>query len=281
MNTELPKIDIPEDMIIDTIRSHTTGILSSYTNFPCRLKAQIWVLCTGGQLEASINLTRFTVKKGDFITLLPGTILQIHRIEGDWEVYFMGFSSAFIDSIQISKPVLDILYAIKESPVLTLPSETAPLIKQYFELLMQTDHTHKIKNREFTKHLWYTILYGLGEIYTERKSQASGGAKSEKIAKDFTHLVMEHYGKERNVAFYAQQMGITPAHLSTTVRQVTGKTCLEIISSMVIMDAKSQLKFTDLPIHEIAYSLNFTNMSFFGKYFKRHTGLSPQEYRNK
>lgn len=280
MNTELPKIDIPEDMIIDTIRSRNTGILSSYTNFPCRLKAQIWMLCTGGQLEASINLTRFTVKKGDFVTLLPGTILQIHRIEGDWEIYFMGLSSAFMESIQVSKPALDILYAIKESPLLTLPPDMAPLIKQYFDILIQTDRLHKIKNREFIKHLWHTILHGLGEIYTERKSQTSSSAKSERIAKDFTQLVMEHYGKKRNVSFYAQQMGITPAHLSTTVRQVTGKTCLEIISSMVIMDAKSQLKSTDSPIHEIAYSLNFTNMSFFGKYFKRHTGLSPQEYRN-
>lgn len=280
MNTELPKIDIPEDMIIDTMRSHSTGILLSYANFPCRLKAQIWILCTGGQLEASINLTRFTVRKNDFITLLPGTILQIHKIEGDWEIYFMGFSSAFIESIQLSKPALDILYAVKESPALTLSPDIMPLIKQYFDLLIQTDRSHKIKNREMTKHLWYTILHGLGEIYTERKSLIAGGSKREKIAKDFTQLVMVHYGKERNVSFYAQQMGITPAHLSTTVRQVTGKTCLEIISSMVIMDAKSQLKSTDLPIQEIAYSLNFTNMSFFGKYFKRHTGLSPQEYRN-
>lgn len=281
MNTELPKIDIPEDMIIDRMRSHSGGILRSYANFPCRLKAHIWLLCTGGQLETSINLTHFTVKKDDFITLLPGTILQIHRIEGDWEIYFMGFSSAFIESIQMNKPALDILYAIKENPALTLPPDIAPLIRQYFDVLVQTDQSHKIRNREMTQHLWYTILYGLGEIYTERKFLVPGGAKKEKIAKDFTQLVMEHYGKERNVSFYARKMGITPAHLSTTVRQVTGKTCLEIISSMVIMDAKSQLKSTDLPVHEIAYSLNFTNMSFFGKYFKRHTGLSPQEYRNK
>jgi len=49
---------------------------------------------------------------------------------------------------------------------------------------------------------------------------------------------------------------------------------------MVIMDAKAQLKSTNLSIHDIAYALNFTNMSFFGKYFKRHVGMSPQEYRN-
>ena len=104
--------------------------------------------------------------------------------------------------------------------------------------------------------------------------------KSEQITHDFTQLVMRHYSQERNVAFYAEKLGITQAHLSTTIRQVTGKTCLEIIASMVIMDAKAQLKSTEASVQSIAYSLNFTNMSFFGKYFKRHVGISPQEYRN-
>ena len=49
---------------------------------------------------------------------------------------------------------------------------------------------------------------------------------------------------------------------------------------MVIMDAKAQLKSTNLPIYQIADSLNFNNVSFFGKYFKRYVGVSPQEYRN-
>lgn len=278
MDNELPKIDIPKDIIIDTI--HTASILHLYTNFPCRLKAQVLVLCTGGCIEASINLTRFTVKKNDFVTLLPGMILQIHRIEGELEVHFMGLSSEFIEYIDISKQVVDILYVIKENPVLPLAPDIASLFRSYFNGLKRMYNAYEIKNRELTKHLLFSLIHGLGEVYKEKTSETAGGGKSEKIAKEFTQLVMEHYTRERNVSFYAEKMGITPAHLSTTVKQITGKTCLEVIASMVIIDAKSQLKSTDLPIHEIAYSLHFTNMSFFGKYFKRHTGLSPQEYRN-
>ena len=61
---------------------------------------------------------------------------------------------------------------------------------------------------------------------------------------------------------------------------MTGKTVSEIIASIVIMDAKAQLKSTNQTIQEISYSLNFPNVSFFGKYFKRHVGMSPKEYRN-
>ena len=64
------------------------------------------------------------------------------------------------------------------------------------------------------------------------------------------------------------------------IKQKTGKSVSDIIAEMVIMDAKSQLKSTDLTIQEIAYSLNFSNVSFFGKYFKRYVGMSPQNYRN-
>ncbi len=91
---------------------------------------------------------------------------------------------------------------------------------------------------------------------------------------------MQNYTTQRSVAWYAQQLQITRAHLSTIVKQTTGKTCIEIITFMVIMDAKAQLKSTNLSIHDIAYSLNFNNMSFFGKYFKRYVGMGPLEYRN-
>ncbi len=114
----------------------------------------------------------------------------------------------------------------------------------------------------------------------KEKSQATL-SKSEQLCKDFTQLVIQNYNQTRNVAWYAEKLGITHAQLCTIIKQVTGKTCIEIISKMVIMDAKSQLKSTNLSIQEISDSLNFANMSFFGKYFKRYVGMSPLEYRNK
>ncbi|MEG2573405.1 MAG: helix-turn-helix domain-containing protein, partial [Bacteroides sp.] len=104
--------------------------------------------------------------------------------------------------------------------------------------------------------------------------------RSEEICKAFGHLVIQHYSTERGIAFYAEKVGITPTHLSNTVKQITGKTVMDIISEMVITDAKAQLKSTNLPVNQISDSLNFANVSFFGKYFKRYVGLSPQKYRD-
>ena len=106
-------------------------------------------------------------------------------------------------------------------------------------------------------------------------------SKGELIYKNFTQLVIQNYNKTRNVAWYAEKLKISNIHLCTTVKKVTGNTCVEIISHMVIMDAKSQLKSTNIPIQEISNSLNFANTSFFGKYFKQHTGTSPSRYKRK
>lgn len=280
MENDLPKIDIPGNWIIGTDISE--DILSLYTNFPCRLKAEIFVLCMQGNIEATIGLTRYNVKPFDFITILPGSILQIHKVEGQLRIYFMGYSSNFIDHVNIVKSTLDVLYTIKEKPVISLAKEPALLMENYFSLLIRTYSFCREKiGPEIITHLLSGMLLGLGALYKDKTTPQISLAKNEQIAKEFARLVMQNYTKERNVAFYAKKMGITPAHLCTTVKQVTGKTCLEIISTMVVMDAKAQLKSTNLSIHDIAYSLNFTNMSFFGKYFKRYVGIGPLEYRNR
>ena len=281
MENDIPKIDLPEDWVIGKLLQNDIGILNLYTNYPCRLKAEIFVLCLEGEIEASINLTQITVRSLNFVTILPGSIFQIHSIKGDLQIYFMGFSSDFINHTNIVKSIVDVLYTIQENPVIELKERAGDLLKDYFSLLIKMYEFYGPKIvKEILHHLLSGMLMGVGALYKDKTYNKTNLSKAEQITKEFRHLVMKNYTTQRSVAWYAKRLGITPAHLSTITKQTTGKTCNEIINSMVIMDAKTQLKSTDLSIHDIAYSLNFTNMSFFGKYFKRYVGIGPLEYRN-
>ena len=281
MENDIPKIDLPEDWIIGNLTQNDIGLLSLYANYPCRLKAEIFVLCMQGEIEASINLTRYQVKPGSFIAILPGTILQIHKVEGDLQIYFMGFSSDFIEHANIGKTAMDMLYVVRDNPIIELKEQQAQLLKDYFSLLLKTYEVCGSRlNKNILNHLLSGIHMGVGVMHKDKIQSQTSISKAELISKNFSRLVMQNYTTQRNVAWYAKKLGITPAHLSTIVKQTTGKTCVEVITLMVIMDAKTQLKSTNLSIHDIAYSLNFTNMSFFGKYFKRHVGVGPLEYRN-
>lgn len=279
MNNELPKIDLPINCITGT--DITKDLLNLYADSPCRLKAGIFVLLLDGDIDASINLVRYKIQPMSFVTILPQSILQIHKANGNLKIYFIGFSSEFLQNNNLFKIIPEHYYQMRENPIIRLDDRDVPIYKHYLELMLKAqENGYLLANDEISKATLSLILSYLKETYKKIAPYDSTLVKSKKIAKEFSELVIQNYMKERNVSFYADKLRITAAHLSTTIKETTGKTCTEIISAMVIMDAKTQLKSTDIPIYQIADSLNFCNVSFFGKYFKRYVGVGPQEYRN-
>ena len=106
-------------------------------------------------------------------------------------------------------------------------------------------------------------------------------SRREEIMARFILSICKHFHTERQVSFYAKELCITPKHLSSVVKETSGRTAGEWIDHYVIMEAKMLLASTDMTVQEISSRLNFANQSFFGKYFKHHTGDSPTEFRHK
>ena len=95
------------------------------------------------------------------------------------------------------------------------------------------------------------------------------------------NLTAKYLPQERNINFYASKLCITPKYLSYIVKQASGKTPTILIKEKVMDEIKYRLCHTQATIKEITYALNFPNPSFFGKYFKAETGISPAAYRTK
>ena len=281
MDNTIPKFDLPENWLAGTDISKE--LLGLYKNYPVRLKCEIMALCMDGEIEASVNLNHITVNKNDIITLMPGSIFQINDLNGDLKIYFVGFSSKYVENNDKAKILLDAIYSTLGKPKISLSDKGAMMTEKYFKLLIDIYEMSDEKlKQEIADNIFADTHKGISLIYKKKTDNENiTSSKSEQLCKAFTQLVMQHYKDNRNVAWYAEKLGITHAHLCSIVKQSTGKTCADIISSMVIMDAKSQLKSTHQSIQVISDSLNFANMSFFGKYFKRHVGMSPLEYRNK
>ncbi|MCD7962584.1 MAG: helix-turn-helix domain-containing protein [Rikenellaceae bacterium] len=97
---------------------------------------------------------------------------------------------------------------------------------------------------------------------------------------NFLTLLQQHCREERNIGFYADKLCITPKYLSAAVKCASGKTAGHWIEEFVISEAKQHLKHPGKNIQEISDLLNFSSQSFFGKYFKRLTGISPVKYKH-
>ena len=117
-----------------------------------------------------------------------------------------------------------------------------------------------------------SILSKHNQSDTNRKN------RQEYLFERFISLVKQHCSSEHSVKFYADKLCITSQYLSTISKKVSGRPACEWIYQFLILEAKALLTHTNLSIQEISFQMNFSDQSCFGKFFKKHTGVSPREY---
>ena len=113
----------------------------------------------------------------------------------------------------------------------------------------------------------------------KKSTQHTAHYRQQDYVRQFMSLLSLHFREQRRVTFYSEQMHITPKYLGTIVTQQTGRTVSDWIDHFVVSEAKVLLGSSSLTIQEITYKLNFPNQSFFCKYFKAHTGMTPSGFR--
>ena len=215
------------------------------------------ILCMEGEIEATVNINKVHVQANDFVALMPGSIFQIHRVEGKLKIYAMGFSHKYIKRNNQLQNTSEMLYWALGRPELSLKPASANMLEEFFLFLIKVYKFVSEENRmKMTDNLYRDVHTYISLLYKNKMASQIPKSKNELLCR-------------------------THAYLCSIVKKSTGNTCMSIISGMVIMNAKSQLKLTGLSVQAISDSLNFADISFFGKYFKRYTGMSPLEYRNK
>lgn len=277
----LPKFDLPVDFVAND--SITGDILNQYSRFPCKIKAGIFILCMEGMVKATVNLMEVDIRKNDFVVLLPGSFIQIHEVSADTRVCVAGFSSGFMDSGNYVQTLLESMPTILNYPVVSLDDKVADVFRNVYLLLINAyTLPNTLDNKEILRSILSIFLQGAKDLYKRHGSSIDEPLKREhELYRQFIQLLMINYTQEHEVSYYAKRCGVTPAHFSNAIRRASGKSPLAVITETLVMNAKAQLKSTRLPVKEIAFSLGFGNLSFFNKYFRKHVGMTPQEYREK
>jgi YesN/AraC family two-component response regulator len=133
---------------------------------------------------------------------------------------------------------------------------------------------------ESLRYAFSLLVLEIASIFNSKKiDMPSSVTRKEHLTFQFLKLLREHIKENRSVNFYANILYVTPKYLSKCVKEVTGKTCGEVIDEMVVTEAKVLLDDYSLTIGQVADELHFSDQFFFSKYFKKHTGTSPLHYR--
>ena len=103
--------------------------------------------------------------------------------------------------------------------------------------------------------------------------------RQRQMMEQFIKLAINDHAREHLVGYYADKMCVTPKYLSKIVKETSGRSVPEWLNELLILDAKNMLRHSDMTIKEISALLNFPSQSFFFRFFKNHTGLTPTQYR--
>ena len=248
-----------------------TGSLGRTYLYPQRMEGCLFLLCLRGECDITIHLSEHKIQKNDIVTILPETFVHVHRQSPDCRLYLIGFNKELLNGINLFDSTMNYLSALIDTPIIPLRPEITELFQDYFMLLIKMKRMGAKPNKDLISTMLLTILHGVGSIHQNTNVTTRTFNRGEEIVKRLAQYILKHYTKARSVAFYDVLLHIYTQHHSINVYKLTGHTVTYIIDILVITDAEAKRKSTDLSIQEIAYSLNFPDISFFGKYFKRYT----------
>ncbi len=250
-------------------------------------KMLILIACKSGCMSMDINADTRTINRNELLVVFPNDVISNCMISPDFKCGAICMSERGILKQSSVSDLWDWAVKIVQNPIIKVDESQIRLFRMYSELFT----TKLAKKQTHSKVSYYTesihsivkaMLYDLLSFSgsDERDSVDIGFIRQREVQfKRFVKLLSDCDVKPRSVSWYADKMCLSPKRLSQICKQVSDRTALDWINEYVCKDISQWLKNSDKSIKEIAYLLNFPNISFFGKYCRKHFGVSPTIYR--
>ena len=252
----------------------TQGFLACYT----------FTLVTQGSVAMNYNGRELSLQKGDLYIYSPGLTVTILSVSKDYRSYCLMVdentsletpamrdmvSMAFLPIVQLSEPKL------------SLTAETASLLEGRMKEIITYLRSGNAYRQQVLRMLYAVFLLDLQNaqehIIAHRRHVPQ---RVEEIFIGFNRLLPRHFVEHHDIGFYADRLHITPDYLSRIVKQVTGRTVIDYINQMLLMEASFLLRTSELSISQIGQRLHFADAPSFTRFFTRLRGMTPREYRN-
>lgn len=250
---------------------------------PIRLEAMLVVLCLKGEISATVDLKQRVMTPPSIMALRPGHMINNLHVSEDFDGFFVLAGMEKLTAIlpTLSRMIPCALHYMANPIIEITPEEAASQQLNYRVLRQKINAPHHIYHNLMISAMCELIFYETLGIYTSHmNTRHFSPTRRQELILKFIDMVERDFRRERTVIYYAGQLCVTPKHLSAVVKEASGRTAGEWIDDMVILEAKQLLHNSSMTIQEISNELNFPNQSFFGKYFKHHTGMSPRRYRS-
>ncbi len=236
-----------------------------------------------GSMTIKYNDREMTLQEGDLYTYLPGFEILVLSVSDDFrclsllaDVHFVLSLPSVHDTIRMAHfPLVELT-----APILSIQADDRRRLQELMQMMIHYQQSGLPQMSASLKMLFSLFLLNLSAIQEHSINEHRFPKCVEEIFLDFLHLLPQHFTEHHDIGFYANRLCITTTYLSRVVRQVSGgRTVIDYINQLLLMEAMFLLRQTSLSVAQIADRLHFAETTTFARFFLRMKGMTPTEFR--
>ncbi len=242
-----------------------------------QLHEVLWL--SAGHLTLTIDEATYSLGPNTLCVIAAGSV---HESTGspDLQGLLMHFSTDFLLSELREAGAQSFASAYGTPPLPVASAATAARIRGLFERIEEEFGLVSPQRNELIRHYLHLILLELQRETGSGRSAHLDGAGG-LISSQFIALVEQHYATKKQVNDYAELLHLTPNYLNALIKQATGRTAGQLIRDRVILEAKRLFLFSEATVSEVAYALQYDDVSYFWRLFKKAVNVSPTEFKKR
>lgn len=241
------------------------------------------IFCRKGTAHIEIDLIPYELVANTQLIIIAGSIVHNISNSDDFKISYITFKHEVYDEATAQQEP-SFTFFLKEYPCVQLGEKRINKMNYLVEAMedFYNEKTNCFRVKIFKNNIQSFLL----DVYDKTRTlfkidKSEEVGRREELFIKFIHLIHKYCPQQREVGFYAEKLYITSRYLSSITQNVADKSAKYIIDKHAIQRIKIMLKYSNMSIQDISYELNFPDQSFFSRYFKKHTGMSPLEYRAK
>ena len=244
----------------------------------------VLILCVEGCAVLSINIKEYSFRKGDIAIIPIGMTLIPLQTSSLFQAEIICVTEQHCEEMEYRISDIPFWNFMMEHPILHPTICQYDMLHSWFAQMQwaMSDSSFSFYNETISSGIFslFMMIYREVKAYVKEPDKEQTGNRTMKLFADFTNLVTRYHKREREVAYYANLLSITPDYLNKVCKMHCETTAKEYIDWQVVIAIKNYLICTDLSIKCIAAQLNFDDSSYMCRFFKKQTGMSPLEYRD-
>ncbi len=251
-------------------------------------------LCKAGSVTLTIDGTEYHMQRGSIIVYFSYSSLHIKSHTANLKGTLIGANLETIQPMLYNVSNFNALFVIKQAPYQTISEEQFKALNQHIALIkMVAEKVNKEKEQTIdtsnlpfleiahkqAELLSYSLMLEVLQCYTNVTPTNRAFSRKDEVLQKFVTQLYRNYRTQHEVRYYAEQQFLTTRYFSTIIKECSGKSPTQWIATALLVEARNLLSHTNMTIKEISDALTFPNQSYFGKWFKNLTTLSPLDFR--